>query len=127
MPRNDDSVFSEEFLGTLRRSNGNKRLQTERESRGICKDRVCNLVVATFTGILVVVTLVSAFIFPHWPPNGINIFFAVVMVFVGFAHLLLIFWYRQGDLEPKFLRLIFYNAFTMILLCIVGNLYIHNV
>ena len=38
-----------------------------------------------------------------------------------------IFWYRQGDLEPKFLRMIFYNAFTMILLCICGNLYIHNV
>lgn len=91
------------------------------------QDRVCNLVVASFTGIIVAVTLVSAFVFPHWPPNGINIFFAVVMMFIGFSHLLLIYWYRQGDLEPKFLRMIFYNAFTMILLCIVGNLYIHNV
>ncbi|WAR25958.1 TM243-like protein [Mya arenaria] len=59
------------------------------------KDRICNLVLASFTGILVAVTL--------------------------------IYWYRQGDLEPKFLRLIFYNAFTMILLCICGNLYIHNI
>lgn len=38
-----------------------------------------------------------------------------------------IYWYRQGDLEPKFLRMIFYNAFTMVLLCVCGNLYIHNV
>ncbi|KAL4227145.1 hypothetical protein ACF0H5_015118 [Mactra antiquata] len=91
------------------------------------QDRICNLVLASVTGILVAVTLVSAFIFPKWPPNGINIFFAVAMSFIGVSHLIVIYWYRQGDLEPKFLRLIFYNAFTMILLCVVGNLYIHNI
>lgn len=92
------------------------------------KDRVLNLVVACITGILVAVTLVSAFVFPQGQPlNAINIFFAVVMLLVALSHLLLIYWYRQGDLDPKFLRMIFFNTFTMILLCVCGNLYIHNV
>lgn len=91
------------------------------------KERVLNLVIACVTGILVAVTLVSAFVFPHWPPNAINIFFAVVMLLIALSHLLLIYWYRQGDLDPKFLRMIFFNTFTMILLCVCGNLYIHNV
>ncbi|KAH3881133.1 transmembrane protein 243-like [Dreissena polymorpha] len=91
------------------------------------QDRMCNLVVASLTGIIVAVTIVSAFVFPKWPPKGVNIFFAVVMLFIGGSHLMLIYWYRQGDLDPKFRRLIFYNAFTMIMLCVVGNLYLHNV
>lgn len=41
--------------------------------------------------------------------------------------ILQIFWYRQGDLEPKFRRMIIYNAFTIILLCVCGNLYFHNI
>lgn len=90
-------------------------------------ERVGNLVVGVSTCILVAVTMISAFVFPHWPPNGINIFFAVVIFFIGCSHVLLIYWYRQGDLEPKFRRLIFFNALTMILLCVCGNLYIHNV
>ncbi|ESO96168.1 hypothetical protein LOTGIDRAFT_188312 [Lottia gigantea] len=90
-------------------------------------DRVLNLVVGTFTSIVVLVTLVSAFAFPKWPPNGINIFFALIIVFICGSHLLLIYWYRQGELEPRFRSMIYYNAFTIILLCICGNLYIHNV
>lgn len=39
MPRNeDDNIFSQEFIGTLRRSNGNKRPK-DRESKGLCKVR----------------------------------------------------------------------------------------
>ncbi|XP_064606258.1 transmembrane protein 243-like [Liolophura sinensis] len=91
------------------------------------RDRVANLVVGVLTSIAVLVTLISAFIFPQWPPNGVNVFFAIVIVFICGSHLLLIFWYRQGDLEPKFRTMIFYNAFTIVLLCVCGNLYIHAV
>ncbi len=33
------------------------------------------------------------------------------------------YWYRRGELEPKFRRLIYYNAIVTILLCVCGNLY----
>ncbi|KAK6195787.1 hypothetical protein SNE40_001143 [Patella caerulea] len=90
-------------------------------------DRVLNLIVGTVTSIIVLITLVSAFAFPNWKPNGVNVFFACVIVLICASHLLLIFWYRQGELEPRFRSMIYYNAFTIILLCVCGNLYIHNV
>lgn len=36
------------------------------------------------------VTLISAFVFPTFPPNGINVFFAVVIVMICGSHLLLV-------------------------------------
>nr|XP_006236064.1 transmembrane protein 243 isoform X2 [Rattus norvegicus] len=39
----------------------------------------------------------------------------------------LIYWYRQGDLEPKFRNLIYYILFSIIMLCICANLYFHDV
>ncbi|KAG8142553.1 hypothetical protein E2320_005774 [Naja naja] len=41
--------------------------------------------------------------------------------------LLIIYWYRQGDLEPKFRNLIYYILFSIIMLCICANLYFHEV
>ena len=32
----------------------------------------------------------SAFVFPGWPPNAINIFFAVVMLLIALSHLMLV-------------------------------------
>lgn len=36
-------------------------------------------------------------------------------------------WYRRGELEPKFRRMIYYNAILTILLCITANLYFFEV
>uniref|UniRef100_A0A2K6MDJ5 Transmembrane protein 243 n=2 Tax=Rhinopithecus TaxID=542827 RepID=A0A2K6MDJ5_RHIBE len=41
------------------------------------KDRIINLVVGSLTSLLVLVTLISAFVFPQLPPKPLNIFFAV--------------------------------------------------
>ncbi|RLW02015.1 hypothetical protein DV515_00007562 [Chloebia gouldiae] len=41
--------------------------------------------------------------------------------------LLVIYWYRQGDLEPKFRNLIYYILFSIVMLCICANLYFHEV
>jgi len=38
-----------------------------------------------------------------------------------------IFWYRQGDVDPKFKKLIYYNAFCITLLCICANIYFHDI
>lgn len=39
------------------------------------------------------------------------------------SHLPKAFWYRRGELEPKFRTLIYYNAVVTILLCLVANFY----
>lgn len=92
------------------------------------RDRVINLVVGVFTTIAVVVTLISAFLIkPDTGQYGVNIFFACIIVMICGSHLVLIFWYRVGDLEPKFRKMIIFNALSIILLCTCGNLYIHNI
>lgn len=51
------------------------------------------------------------------------------MQFLIKIHLFLfqIYWYRQGDLEPKFRNLIYYMLGSIVLLCICANLYFHDV
>ncbi|ELT87745.1 hypothetical protein CAPTEDRAFT_227211 [Capitella teleta] len=90
-------------------------------------DRVLNLIVGTFTSLFVTVTVISAIAFPSWPPRGINVYFAFCITVICGSHLTLIYWYRQGDLEPRFRKLIYCNAVSLILLCLCANLYIHNV
>ncbi|XP_033718841.1 transmembrane protein 243 isoform X4 [Tursiops truncatus] len=41
------------------------------------QDRIINLVVGSLTSLLILVTLISAFVFPQLPPKPLNIFFAV--------------------------------------------------
>lgn len=89
------------------------------------KDRYLNYGVGAVTSLMVLETLISAFVFPL-PPKGLHIFLAIVIVMVCVAELILIYWYRQGDLEPKFRQLIFYNSFTILLLCICANLIFHT-
>ncbi|XP_058534279.1 transmembrane protein 243 isoform X2 [Ochotona princeps] len=73
------------------------------------------------------VTLISAFVFPQLPPKPLNIFFAVCISLSCITACILIYWYRQGDLEPKFRNLIYYILFSIIMLCICANLYFHDV
>ncbi|XP_064512527.1 transmembrane protein 243 isoform X1 [Pseudopipra pipra] len=40
------------------------------------RDRIINLVVGGLTTLLLVVTLISAFVFPQLPPKPVNVFFA---------------------------------------------------
>ncbi|XP_002738686.1 transmembrane protein 243-like [Saccoglossus kowalevskii] len=91
------------------------------------KERVINLVVGAVTATLVGITLVSAFVFPGWPPHGMSVYFAICIVLICASNLVMIYWYRQGDVDPKFRTLIFYNAFTIVLICVCANLYFHGV
>ncbi|OWF54586.1 transmembrane protein 243-like isoform X1 [Mizuhopecten yessoensis] len=121
-----EQAFTADFTNTLRRPGGGRRLDLPAQRCMTC-DRVLNVIVAVFTIIIVIETLVSAFLLPRWPPEGNNIFFAVTIVCQCASHLLQIYWYRQGEMEPKFRRIILYNAVTISLLCVCGNLYIHGV
>lgn len=73
------------------------------------------------------VTLISAFVFPQLPPKPVNVFFAVCIFLCCVSAGILIYWYRQGDLEPKFRNLIYYVLFSIVMLCICANLYFHEV
>jgi len=79
------------------------------------RDRVINLFVGFITALIFIVTLLSAFL-AQTPPRGLNVYFAICISFICIGHVVLIYWYRQGDLDPKFRVMIYYNAFTVILL-----------
>ncbi|XP_053572477.1 transmembrane protein 243 [Bombina bombina] len=91
------------------------------------RDRIINLIFGILTSLLVLETVISAFVFPQQPPKPVNVFFAVCILLCSITALILIFWYRQGDLEPKFRKLIYYILFSIVMLCICANLYFHDV
>lgn len=91
------------------------------------RDRIINLVVGVLTSLVVSVTVISSFVFPSLTPRPLNIFFAVCILLACGSALVLIFWYRQGDLEPKFRNLIYFMLATIVLLCLCANLYFHEV
>ncbi|XP_010876772.1 transmembrane protein 243b [Esox lucius] len=91
------------------------------------RDRAINLLVGGLTSLLVVVTVISSFLFPSLPPWPLNIFFAFCILMTCGSVMVLIAWYRQGDLDPKFRKLIYYMLASIILLCLCANLYFHRV
>ncbi|XP_076861344.1 transmembrane protein 243b [Brachyhypopomus gauderio] len=91
------------------------------------RDRIINLVVGGLTCLILIVTVICSFVFPSLPPKPLNIFFAVCILLLSGSVMVLIFWYRQGNLEPKFRTLIYYMLFSITLLCICANLYFHEV
>nr|XP_014425971.1 transmembrane protein 243 isoform X1 [Pelodiscus sinensis] len=93
----------------------------------LARDRIINLAVGSLTFLLLIVTLISAFVFPQLPPKPVNIFFAFCIFLCSVSVGILIYWYRQGDLEPKFRNLIYYILFSIVMLCICANLYFHEV
>ncbi|XP_034019162.1 transmembrane protein 243b [Thalassophryne amazonica] len=91
------------------------------------RDRIINLAVGGFTVVIVLVTVISSVVFPSMPPRPLNIFFAVCILLACGSTVVLIFWYRQGDLEPKFRKLIYYKLGSIVLLCLCANLYFHDI
>ncbi|XP_004564897.1 transmembrane protein 243b [Maylandia zebra] len=91
------------------------------------RDRIINTAVGGFTSVVVLVTVICSFVFPTMPPRPLNIFFAVCILLTCSSTLVLIFWYRQGNLEPKFRNLIYFMLASIVLLCICANLYFHDV
>ena len=89
------------------------------------RDRVLNVIVGGLTGLFVLVTLVESLLV-RWPPNGVNLFLSLIALGMLLSHATLMYWYRQGDLEPKFRKMIYYNAFALFMLCICANIYIYS-
>ncbi|XP_038840685.1 transmembrane protein 243b isoform X1 [Salvelinus namaycush] len=62
------------------------------------RDRAVNLVVGGLTSLLVAVTVISSFVFPSLPPWPLNVFLAFCILLTCGSAMVLIVWYRQGDL-----------------------------
>uniref|UniRef100_H2ZQE2 Transmembrane protein 243 n=1 Tax=Ciona savignyi TaxID=51511 RepID=H2ZQE2_CIOSA len=93
---------------------------------GTRRERLINLIIGIVTSLCVLATLISAFIFPqNNQVHALHIYFATCIVLVCMNLLTLIYWYRQGDVDPKFRRMIYFNACCIILLCVSANLYFH--
>ncbi|XP_061663081.1 transmembrane protein 243b isoform X2 [Syngnathoides biaculeatus] len=54
------------------------------------RDRIINLAVGGFTSLVVLVTVISSFVFPSLPPRPLNIFFAVCILLACGSALLLV-------------------------------------
>uniref|UniRef100_A0A8C7K351 Transmembrane protein 243, mitochondrial b n=2 Tax=Oncorhynchus TaxID=8016 RepID=A0A8C7K351_ONCKI len=76
---------------------------------------------------LLCVTVISSFLFPSLPPWPLNVFLAFCILLTCGSAMVLIVWYRQGDLDPKFRKLIYYMLASIMLLCLCANLYYHDV
>lgn len=90
------------------------------------RDRYLNYFIGGATVLLVCETLISSLVFPHFPPPAINVFLSFIIALICISELTLIYWYRQGDVDPKFLKMIYFNSLTTILLCICANVYFHR-
>ncbi|XP_077049773.1 LOW QUALITY PROTEIN: transmembrane protein 243 [Siphateles boraxobius] len=93
----------------------------------LTRHTVLNLAIGGLASLLVLVTVISSFVFPTPPPTALNIFFVVCIIMTCTSVLVLVFWYRQGDLDAKFRCLIYYSTGLIILLCLCANLYFHDV
>ncbi|KAK7151857.1 hypothetical protein R3I94_008260 [Phoxinus phoxinus] len=94
----------------------------------LTRHTVLNLAFGGLASLIVLVTVISSFVFPTPPPTtALNIFFVVCIIMICSSVLVLIFWYRQGDLDAKFRGLIYYSTGLIIILCLCANLYFHDV
>jgi len=80
------------------------------------------------TGMLTLVTFLGA-IFKSDVNDTVhtksyNIYFALCLALLSASHFVLLIWYRQGDVDPKFRYLIFSNTVLIILLNVCADLYI---
>ncbi|XP_069188434.1 transmembrane protein 243-like [Procambarus clarkii] len=87
------------------------------------RDKMVNALIIVVTTLLVIITSISAFI-PS--PAFLDIWFVFCIILICISHLTLIIWYRQGDLDPKFKKLIYFNTLCIVMLCICGNIFFHQ-
>ncbi|XP_066038862.1 transmembrane protein 243 isoform X2 [Chamaea fasciata] len=72
------------------------------------RDRIINLVVGGLTTLLLVVTLISAFVFPQLPPKPVNVFFAFCISLCCISAGIL--WVNEGHWEYPAMMLLCQTA-----------------
>lgn len=87
--------------------------------------RTMDLGVGVVTVIAVLITLGICFMKVE-SHNQIDVFFGVVLILLTIPQVVLVVWFRRGDLHPKFRYLITYMMFAIMMLCACGIAYVFH-
>uniref|UniRef100_G3MQ71 Uncharacterized protein n=1 Tax=Amblyomma maculatum TaxID=34609 RepID=G3MQ71_AMBMU len=87
------------------------------------RERILHLLIGAVTVIFVLITFILAFFYSVHPPCGRHIYYALCILCLCFAHAMLIHWYREGGVDPKFRNLIYANTVIIHLFCISAITY----
>ncbi|XP_019851961.1 PREDICTED: transmembrane protein 243-like [Amphimedon queenslandica] len=105
------------------------------------RDKIINIVIAGVTAVMVTITVILSIVSGRIKKNKcglihqkdtfcvypMDIVFAAVILLLLIPQVLVVIWYRRGELEPKFRWMSYFNAIMTVLLCIVANLYFFQV
>eukprot|EP00051_Salpingoeca_urceolata_P011514 m.142796 g.142796 ORF g.142796 m.142796 type:complete len:113 (+) comp17147_c0_seq1:2060-2398(+) len=82
---------------------------------------------ALFGVVTIVVVLVTISLsFSLGKVEGIHVFFGVAIILVAAPQLVLVQWFRAGNLAPKFRFLICYQMVSIIMLCVCALVYFYR-
>lgn len=81
------------------------------------KETYIHYALGAFTTIAVIAVVLTSFLYKLL---AIHVIFSIVIILIYMSNVVLIYWYREGDVQPKFRYLIYYNTIVTILLCIVA-------
>lgn len=86
------------------------------------RERYLHYVMSGLTAAVVFVTLALAY-FYQMPPDARHIYFSFCLIMMCLMHCILVHWYRQGDVDPKFRTYIYGNTAVIVLFCVSGISY----
>lgn len=81
------------------------------------KETYIHYALGVFTTLAVLAVVFTSFLYQV---NAKHVVLGIVIILICLSNVALIYWYREGDLQPKFRLLIYYNSVVIILLCIVA-------
>eukprot|EP00039_Didymoeca_costata_P032789 m.39367 g.39367 ORF g.39367 m.39367 type:complete len:118 (+) comp9543_c0_seq1:221-574(+) len=89
------------------------------------KTRAADLLFGIVTLVTVAVTIGLSFS-QGGSIDKLKIFFGVVIILLSFPQIVLVKWFRDGDLHPKFRYLIGYMMCSIVLLCVCATVYFYR-
>ena len=110
-----DPIFSHGSQGS------NERLPLFGDSTSQ-KDRIISIGLSAACVLLIIVLTGTLF----FKLSFINTAALLIVFSITGSHAVLIYWYRLGDLDPKFRLLLIWNSINIVVLCITMLLYYHN-
>lgn len=90
------------------------------------KLQIFNYIIGGVTAILVLITLVSSFIYHSFSSVSLNVFFSICIIMVCLSNITLMLWYRKQEFSYRLSLIIYFNSIVVILLCLCANLYLHG-
>jgi len=88
------------------------------------KSRIVDLLFGVVTIITVLVTIILSF--TRGSIETVHVFFGITILLIAAPQIVLIHWFRKGDLHPKFRYLIGYMMVSIVLLCVCAVIYFYK-